>query len=275
MNTGKYAIINRDINRNSEKISSERRNMGDKITLKVDPREIHGKKVTRLRQEGLTPGVIYGPGMEPVSVQVESGEVARVVTKAGKHTPVHLTGVKRRIAMIKDVDIDPTRNAIRHVSFHAVKADEPVIAEVPVRLVGEGESEAEKAGLVVLQALDKIEVKALPMDLPEAVEINIVHLKEAGEKVTLADAKLADNVEFVQHDDGHHDEDEEKPLITDLMVASVWEPSALQAANEAAAGDAEDESEVASENGSDSTQAEDTTKSEGDDRTHDAPKADS
>lgn len=116
--------------------------------------------------------------------------------------------------------------------------------------MGTGESEAEKAGLIVLQALDKIEVRALPMVLPDAIEIDITGLKEPGDKVTLADAKLDEGVEFVEHDSGHGDEDEEdKPQISDLMVASVWEPAALQAANESAAGDAEDETEVEAENG--------------------------
>lgn len=223
--------------------------MGEKVSLKIDVREVHGKKVRKLRGQGLVPGVVYGHGMEPLAVQAEAGEVRRVVTTAGKHSPVSLTGAKRRIAMIKDVTYDPTKQGvIHHVSFHAVKADEPVHAEVPVRLVGVGESAAEKAGLVVLQAIDKIEVKALPMDLPEALEIDIAGLTEAGEKVTLGDAKLPSGVEFVEHDKGHHDdEDEEKPSVTDLVVASVYEPAALEAANEAAAGDAEDESSVETE----------------------------
>ncbi len=226
--------------------------MGEKISLKLDERTVHGKKVKALRQAGITPGVIYGHGLEPTPVQAETSEIRRVVSAAGKHTPVMITGAKRRIAMIKDVEYHPTKGGIiRHVSFHAVKADEPVNAEVPVRLVGVGESAAEKAGLVVLQAIDKIEVKALPMDLPEAIEIDITGLSEAGQKVTLGDAKLSADVEFVEHDSGHHeDEDEEKPSITDLVVASVYEPAALEAANEAAAGDASDESEVEAEQGS-------------------------
>lgn len=225
--------------------------MGDKITLKVDERDVHGKKVAQLRKQGLTPGVVYGPGIEPQSIQAAEGELIKVVSAAGKHTPVHLTGTKRRIAMVKDVDIDPTKNTIRHVSFHAVRADQPVVTEVPVHLVGTGESEAEKNGLIVLQTLDTIEVKALPMDLPEAVEVSIVNLKEEGEKLTLAAATLPTGVEFVEHTDGrvHDDDDAEQPHVTDQVVASVWEPAALQAANEAAAGDAEDESEVESENG--------------------------
>lgn len=232
--------------------------MGDKITLQVDEREVHGKKVKKLRAEGLTPGVVYGPGIEPLSVQIAEGELKKVVAAAGKHTPVHLTGKKRRIAMIKDVDIDPARNEIQHVSFHAVRADQPVVTEVPIHLSGMGESEAEKNGLIVLQTLDRAQIKALPMDLPEALEVSVLGLKEEGEKLTLAAAELPEGVEFVEHDDGRQaDDEEEKPSVTDQVVATVWEPAALAAANESAAGEAEDESEVESEHGEETPAAAD------------------
>jgi len=235
------------------------REMGDKLSLKLDERTVHGKKVAGLRKEGLVPAVVYGPGIDPISVQVEDRVFTKIYRQAGTHAPVHLTiGTSKKIAMIKDIDRDPIKGSVRHVSFHAVNAKDPVTAEVPIRLVGEGESEAEKGGLIVLQNLDKIEVKALPMDLPEAIEVSIAGLKEAGERVTLGDATLPEGVEFVEHDSGHGDEDEEdKTHIADLMVASVWEPAALQAANESAAGDAEDETEVESENGSEEVAAED------------------
>ena len=232
--------------------------MGDKITLKVEEREVHGKKVAKLRLEGLTPGVVYGPGMEPMSIQVPKGELEKVVAAAGKHTPVHLSGKKRRIAMIKEVDFDPAKNLISHVSFHAVRADHPVVTEVPVHLIGLGESEAEKNGLIILQTLNHIKVKALPMDLPEAVEISVTELKEEGEKITLAAAQLSDDVEFVEVDDGHvrdEEEEAERQTVSDQVVASVWEPAALQAANEAAAGDGEDETDVDSEQGSEADDA--------------------
>ena len=226
--------------------------MGNKTELKLDVRDVHGKKVAKLRKEGIVPGVVYGASTDPINVQVHANVFEKVYRQAGKHAPVHLTiDGKKKIAMIKEVDVEPVKGLARHISFHAVKASDPVVAEIPVRLVGEGESEAEKAGLIVLQALDKVEVKALPMDLPEAIEVSIVGLKEAGEKVTLANATLPAGVEYVEHDDGRADEEleegEEKPTILDTMVASVWEPAALQAANESAAGDAEDESEVEAE----------------------------
>ena len=89
--------------------------------------------------------------MEPMSVRLAEGEVSKVVQAAGRHTPSHLIGNKRHIAMIKDVDRDPVKRTIRHVAFHAVRADKPVVVEVPIRLIREGESEAEKNGLVILQ----------------------------------------------------------------------------------------------------------------------------
>ncbi len=225
--------------------------MGDKITLNIQPRDVHGKKVKRLRREGLVPGVVYGAGMEAVSVQAAAGEADKVVAAAGRHTPVHLTGSKRRIAMIKNVDRDPVKHSIRHISFHAVKANEPVIAEVPIRLSGEGESAAEKNGLVILQAIEKVEVKALPMELPEALEVSILELAEAGDRVTVGDIKLPSGVELVEHDDGREGTDDDDVTVKDLVIASVYEPGALQAANEAAAGEAEsaDAEEVASDNG--------------------------
>ena len=240
--------------------------MGDKITLRIDARDVHGKKVANLRRDGLVPGVVYGSGMEAISVQAVEGEVAKVVRAAGQHTPVQLMGKKRRIAMIKDVDRDPVKHTIRHISFHAVRADEPVEAEVPIRLVGEGESAAERNGLVILQAIEKIEVKALPMDLPEALEVSILELAEQGDRVTVGDIKLPEGIEIVDKDDGRgdEDEDEERQTIMDLVIASVYEPSALQAANDAAGGDAEeaDADAVESENGSEEAPAEGEKKSE-------------
>ncbi len=229
--------------------------MGDKINLTLDPRDAQGKKVRQLRKDGIVPAVVYGPGIDPINVQAPQNVMEKAVREAGKHTPVHVSvDGKKHIAMIKDVDSDPVKSRIRHVSFHAVNQNEPVNAEVPIRLVGEGESEAEKAGLIVLQSLEQIEVRALPLDLPEALEVSIVNLKSAGDQVTLGDITLPEKVELVEHSSGHEDDEEDAPKLTDLVIATAYEPAALEAANEAAAGDAEDVSEVESENGEDTDQ---------------------
>lgn len=204
--------------------------MGDKVNLTLQLRELQGKKVARLRKEGIVPGVVYGHGINPIIVQSPYREIEVAVRGAGKHTPVQLTvDGKKKIAMIKDVDRDPVKARIRHVAFHAVKANEVVTAEVPIRLIGEGESEAERAGLVVLQTIEQIEVKAKPAELPEALEVSLASLVTTEDKLTLADITLPRGVEFADAE-----------LDQELVVANVYEPAALQAANDAAGGDAEE-----------------------------------
>ncbi len=214
----------------------------DKISLKLEAREAKGKKVAKLRKDGLLPGVVYGHGFEAIAVQAPKLAVEKAVRQAGGHAPVHLTiDGKRKIAMIKNIDVNPAKNSVRHVEFHAVKQNEKVEAEIPIKLVGVGESEAEKAGLIVLQTLETLKVKALPMELPEALEVSIVDLSEPNQHLTVADIKIPEGVEI--------SEDNEE--IESVTIASVWEPAALQAANEATGGDAEDETEVESEHGED------------------------
>lgn len=216
------------------------------ISLKLSERTIEGRKVAQLRQEGFVPSVVYGGKAAPISTQSSHAETAKVVRAAGKHSPVHLTiDGKKKLAMIKSVDFDPVKRAVRHVAFHAVKQNDMITAEVPIVLVGAGESEAEKAGLVVLQAIEKLEIKAIPANLPESLELSIVGLATDDDKLTLADLTLPKGVEFAELEQD-----------TSLVVANVYEPSALQAANEAAGGDAEPEDveDVTAENGSDTPQ---------------------
>ena len=209
------------------------------ISLKLTKREAHGKKVATLRKEGFVPSVVYGGHDEPVSTQSADVETTKVVHEAGKHTPVHLIiDGKKKLAIIKTIEIDPVKHRVVHVAFHAIKQNDVITTEVPIVLVGEGESAAEKAGLIVLQAIESVEIKAKPADLPESLEISIAGLATDEDKITLHDIKLPEGVEYA---------DVEQDL--DLVIANVYEPAALEAANEAAAGDAVDEAEVETENG--------------------------
>ena len=215
------------------------------ISLTLDERTVTGKKVARLRREGLVPSIVYGGRAPATPTQSQLVETTKVAHAAGKHTPVKLVvDGKKKLAIIKSIDIDPVKHRLRHVAFHTIKQNEKIVTEVPIVLTGEGESAAEKAGLVVLQALEKIEVRALPANLPEAIEVPIASLETTDDKITLEDVSLPDGVEYA---DVEQD--------TSLVIANVYEPSALQAANEAAGGEAEgDTAEVEAEHGSDTQQ---------------------
>ena len=214
------------------------------ITLKLETRALTGRHAVKLRKQGIVPSVVYGGKAKPVSTQSNVVEATKVVRAAGKHTPVHLTvDGKKKLAIIKSIDVSPVKRTVRHIAFHTIKQNETITTEVPIVLTGLGESLAERAGLVVLQAIEKVEVKALPANLPESLELSILDLETTDDKLTFADIQLPDGVEFADNEQD-----------TDLVIANVYEPSALQSANDAAGGDADEGTEVEAENGGDSPQ---------------------
>lgn len=217
--------------------------MGDKVLLSVEERTILGKKVKQLRREGKVPAIVYGEGFEPTPVMVDAVVAAKAWRDAGKHHVIELTVAgKKRLAMIKSADFAPLKHTLRHLSLHVVNKNDRVEAEIPVRIAGEGETVAEKAGLVLLQAIETVQVSAFPNDLPDSVQVPGDKLAEAGDHVTVADIKVANGVTILAE--------------PEQIVATVYEPSALAAANDAAAGDATDETEVAAENGAEEAPAE-------------------
>ncbi len=216
------------------------------ITLKLDERTLEGKKLAKLRESGYIPSVVYGGNDLPIMAQSKQVETTKIVHTAGKHTPISLTiDGKKRLAIIKSIDMDPVKHVLRHVAFHTIKQSDIITTEVPIILVGIGESAAERAGLVILQAIEHIEIKAKPADLPESLELSIIELTTTEDKISVSDIKLPSGVEFADVDQD-----------TELVIANVYEPSALQAANEAAGGDAEDESEVIVEGETETSEAE-------------------
>ncbi len=209
----------------------------EEVMLNLEKREVMGKAVKQLRDNGLVPAVIHDHGKPSVHVMVEYLAVVTAYRTAGKHHPVSLKADGQHYtALIKSVDIDPKKNRIRHVVFNAIKANEKVTAEIPVHVQfaeGNDATPAERAGLVVLRQLESVEVEALPKDLPDFLSFDGEKLVAVGDHATVADL-IAPSGVTIKTDPAH-------PLAT------VFEPSALQAANDAAGGDAEEAAPAAEE----------------------------
>ena len=203
----------------------------DSITLTLEPREVTGKAVKHLRRDGHIPAVIHDHGKPSVVAQADAMSLLKVWRQAGKHHPVELTaGDKKFTALIKVAEFDPKEHQLRHVVFNAVDKNQKVEAEIPVRPhydEGNESSPAERNGLIVLTQLETVQVKAVPDRLPDFLEYNAEKLVEVGDHVAVSDLIIPEGVE-VETEAEH-------------AVATAYEPSALAAANEAAAGDAEPE----------------------------------
>lgn len=211
----------------------------DSITLKLTERSEVGKAVKGLRRQGRVPANIYERGKQSQSVSANFMEITKVYKQAGKHTPVELdVDGKKRLAMIKDVAVKIGKGDLIHVAFHAVKRNEKVEAEVPVRI--EGEVPAEKISLLVLQNLDTVIVEAIPSNLPSELTIDGSKLVADGDKVTVADINVPNDVVIISDHD--------------TMVFSVETPKDQIAVANAALEDDKTINEVESETEKDATE---------------------
>lgn len=201
----------------------------DTISLQVESRSVTGKAVKKLRRDGMVPAVIHDHGKDSVVVQADYNTLAKVYKQAGRHHPVELTaGSKKYLTIIKSATFEPRKNQLNHVVFNAITANQKVEAEIPIKPRYDEENEsspAERQGLIVLTNLDEVSVEAVPSKLPDSLYYNAEKLVEIGDRATVADLDVPEGVEV-----------QAEPEQT---IATVYEPSALAAANDEAGGDEE------------------------------------
>jgi large subunit ribosomal protein L25 len=168
--------------------------MAQDIVLSVQPREGRGRSdVRKLRADGLLPGVIYGPGIEPVALSVPRSDLLKVLHAHGAHplVTVKVDGGEDYLALVKDLQIDAVKQTALHVDFHRVQADKPVQTEVEVHLIGE------PAGIKLGGILDittrLVSIEALPRDLPEKIELDVSDM-EIGDVRRVSDLQAPSGV---------------------------------------------------------------------------------
>ena len=209
----------------------------DKITLDLTKREVFGKQVRQLRSQGIVPAVIHDHGKPSLSMQGNAVALLKTYRQAGKHHPVELTADgKKYTAMIKIAEFEPRKQMLTHVVFNAVSATQTVEAEVPIQpqyAEGNDASPAERNSLLVISNIDVVNVKALATNLPDVLYYDAEKLVEVGDHVTVADLVIPADVEI--------DADATQ------TIATVYEPSAIAAANDAAGGDADPDEAVAAD----------------------------
>ena len=157
--------------------------------LKATTRDGAGKGVARkLRAAGDVPGVLYGHGMAPISVAVNSRDLFHVLhTDAGANVLIDLeVGADTHLAMAREVQRDHVRGEFIHIDFLAIRRDEKITVEVPINITGE--SHGVREGGIVEHQLWTLRVECLPGDVPEGVDVDITELG-IGESLKVADVK--------------------------------------------------------------------------------------
>src|SRR3954447_10280329 len=163
---------------------------GERTKLIVKTREHLGSPETRrLRKQGIVPGVLYGLG-EPIAFAVEERELRRALTgAAGLHSilDVEIDGTgSSHASILQDYQLDKVRGGVTHVDLQEVHLDRPIHASVTVHLIGGEDAPGVREGGVLSQPLRELNVEALPLEVPEHIDLDVSHMG-VGDTLRLAD----------------------------------------------------------------------------------------
>ena len=175
----------------------------DAHTLKLERREITGKKVKRLRRAGIIPAHVYGADIQPASLQVEERELNRLLPQVGANIPVSVEYDGQdgeNICFVREVQRHPVSDEIIHVDFMRVDVTRAVSAEVPLALVGTSAAVSQMAG-TMLQSLQTLLIEALPMNMPAEIPVDISVLADLDSSLSVRDITVPGDVTVLNDPD--------------------------------------------------------------------------
>jgi large subunit ribosomal protein L25 len=187
------------------------------VKLDVSTRTIYRKKVDKLRNSGIIPGVIFGKGFDSLPVQVNSKDFEKVYKKIHGTSMFELNVDGKPLkALIHSLQRDKISRKVLHIDFLKVDLKERVSVEVPLVMVGH--SPLEEAGLGLLsQQTMSLHVKCLPEDIPDEIKVDRSFIQTKEGVIHAADVELPQGVTLAS-------EAEREKIIAAFMIARIQEP---------------------------------------------------
>ena len=225
--------------------------MADQIKLSATSRTEKGKGVAkRLRMEGKLPAVVYGHKTAPIALTIDAKQLLNLIVEGKSEHKLFGLSIEgngkpaEKTVMIKELQIHPLKRTFLHVDFFEVAMDEELTLSLIIKLVGE--APGVEMGGILQQVRREIEIKCLPSQIPDTVEIDVSALN-IGDSVHLNDIQLPEGIKVL--DDA------------DLTIATVLAPTVeKEVAPEEAEGEVE--AEAAAEAGAEAKKPDEDKKAE-------------
>jgi large subunit ribosomal protein L25 len=192
------------------------------VTLDALMRNETGKGAARkIRAIGRLPGVLYGPKNKSVSLSIDAHGFNRIVeTSKGEQILFNLNlkkadEITNRLALVKELQVHPVSERIRHIDFYEVYMDEEVRVDVPIAIIGKAKGvEIDKGILEIIKRT--VKVSCLPMSIPKEIQVDVSDLG-LGEAIHAADLIAPEGIRIM--------EDPKITLIT-IVGAGIEEKAA-------------------------------------------------
>jgi large subunit ribosomal protein L25 len=208
----------------------------EKIVLKAT-RRTDNKSAKTLRREGVLPAVMYGHHFDSTAIALNAHDVALKLARLSSSAIINidLEG-DTHATLVREKQKDYIRNIYTHIDFQVVSLTEKLRTTVAIHLEGLSPAVKDYSGVVVTN-IDKIEVEALPMDLPERIVVDVSGLAHIGDSIHVRDLVIGKNVTVLEDEDEiivviSATKEEVEPVVAEAVEPEVIERGKKEAEEE-------------------------------------------
>ncbi len=173
--------------------------MQQQLDMAAQPRAERGKNAARrLRAAGKVPAILYGLGKDSVAVSLDGKEITRLLQSPSGHNQIlnlKVSGGETAPAMASDWQVDPVRGHLLHVDMRRIDLSQPVEVNVSIHIIGVSQGTREQGGHDEVVNRE-VAVRALPMDVPEKIEVDVTAMA-LGESIRVENLAAADQYSFL------------------------------------------------------------------------------
>jgi len=201
--------------------------MANVFEFKAKIRDQFGKgHARRMRRNEQIPAVVYGAGAEPQSLELDHSVMNVALENDAVYASVLTLDVdgKKQKVVLKEVQRHVSKPKLVHLDFMRINEKETLTLSVPLHFLNEDTAKGVKAGGVISRLMNDLEIKCLPSDLPEFLELDLADV-EIDQTLHISNIKLPKGVELAH---AIEDEDHDHPVvsITEAKVQAEEESAA-------------------------------------------------
>ena len=195
-----------------------------------------GKGAARqARRNGMVPGVVYGGGVDPVSIQIPFNDLLKRL-KAGRFLStlfnLKVEGHDDVRVICRDVQRDVVKDLPTHLDLMRLRRASKVNLFIPVEFINENDAPGLKRGGVLTVVRPEVELIVTASEIPENITIDLTGLN-VGDVITISSVTLPEGA---------------KPTIDrDFVIANISAPSSLKSADDEGSEETEDQVEETTE----------------------------
>lgn len=200
--------------------------MANVFELNAESREQNGRRASRRLQrvEDRIPAIIYGGDKKPQPISMSHQEVSLALQNEAVYSHILTIKIdgKHEKVVLKDLQRHPWKSRYLHADFLRINESEKLVMNIPLRFVNEAAAPGLKAGGIILKYMTEIEIRCLPGDLPEFLEVDVSKL-DIEKSIHLSDIKLPKGVELTIQ----LTEEQDQPIISIHMPRAAKEETTV------------------------------------------------